>query len=124
MLNAFSMKPQRDATLRWATTLIIGFAVLFQSIIYVFVERQLAMHLPGVVVSAWWYVITGCLPVICILTAIVFRKSHAIWKRDYVSGVLGVLAILSFAMQFPMMYSLCGFENAYRQLELKKNSGN
>lgn len=85
------MKPQNDATLRWATTLIIG--------------------------------ITGCLPVMCILKAIVFRKSHAIWKRDYASGVLGVLAILSFAMQFSILYSLCGFENAYRQLEFKKNSG-
>ena len=117
------MKPQSDATLRWATTFIIGVGVLFQSIIHVYIERQGALRLPGVVVSAWWYVITGCLPVICILTAIVFSKSHAIWKRDYVSGVLGVLTILSFAMQFPMMYSLCGFEDAYRQLELKKNNG-
>ncbi len=118
------MKPQNDATLRWATTLIIGVVVLFQSIIHVFFERQLAVGLRGVVVSAWWYVITGCLPVMCILTAIVFGKSHAIWKRDYVSGVLGALAILSFAMQFPMMYSLCGIEDAYRQIELKKNNSN
>ena len=87
-------------------------------------NRQLALRLPGVVVSTWWYVFVACFPVISILTAITFHKRHGVWKSDYVSGVLGTLVIFSFAMQFPAMYSLCGFEDAFRMLELEKKKGN
>ena len=50
-----------------------------------------------------------------------FQKSHVVWKLDYVSGVLGVLVLFSFVMQFPAIYGLCGFEDAQRTLGKNDN---
>ena len=99
----------KEATFRWASTLVLAAMLVPMNMIGVWVARRNALDVNGIELTHWWYLFALFGPILSLVVTISVPRSNWIWSRSLVTNVLFVLMLSSFT-HIPVMYSLGGFK--------------
>lgn len=103
------MHSPQYATIRWASSLIIGLIIFVMNTFGVWIARRNALEVNGIELSALWYAFALFAPGLSVVLAISIPRTHWVWDRDLLTNVLGALTLASF-IHVPMMYVNGGFK--------------